>query len=336
MNKKSLSLIILFCLIIMTGCGRAPKPAMKPFRLMLDCQANPNHIPLFVGIACGYFEEEGISLEMVQPTLDDPLQHLESGQAEFTISYLPRILRATAKGHDFLVVGKLIDKPLNGFVCLSDSGIKSVEDFNGCLLGYDFAHCTTSLLHVLLNAKDIEVASRINTGDQAVSDLMHRGIDVIYGALKNIETVQIEQAGMKAHFFSVTDFGMPDYEEYIVVAKGSLRLQPHVAEKFQTALQKSIDFCQKDPLVAFNMYVEANPEKSPKSLLWEKKSWHLTLALLAESQTFNKQKVMVLNQWLKENGLLSRTFKLGRHFHSLQKQDSSLGQMEDKITIAPK
>ena len=205
MNKKFLIFTLLLCMIVfVAGCQRASSKTMKPFRLMLDCQANPNHIPLFVGLACGFFQDEGIHLEIAKPTLDDALQHLETGQADFTVSYLPRIIRSAAKGQDFFVVGKLIEKPLNGFLFLADSGIKNIEDLNGCLLGYDYAHCTTSLLQVLLNAKDIEFSSRINTGEQTVSDLVHRGIDVVYGACSNIEPVQIEALGIKTSFFSVS------------------------------------------------------------------------------------------------------------------------------------
>lgn len=300
---------------------------------MLDSSANPIHIPLFAGRELGFFQDQGLHIEIHRPLLDDSLYHLENEQADFTISYLPRILRATAKGRDFFVVGKLIEKPLNGFVFLQKSGIKRVEDFNGRHLGYDAAHCTTSLLQALLNAKNVEFSSRVNSANHAISDLINGGIDVVYGALETIEPLQIENRGIKSGFFSVTDFGMPEYEECIVVARGTMRKDLRFAKKFETALQRSIDYCLSNPDAAFELYKKKNSDKTQATLEWEQKSWQKTISFLPTSQDFSKPKLRQLVDWLREEGLLYSNIKLKPHFLTFQYPPKSVSDAKDNVAI---
>lgn len=297
------------------SCRPAPIKGPKVLRLALERGSTVQHVPFYVGLTLGFFSEEGISLQINSGDVskfdvNDALHELEIGEVDLAISHMPRVLRACAKNRDFCIVGKLIEKPLNGFIFLQRSGIKTPEDFNGRVLGFSSSHSSSSSSEVLLAERDISPGSKINVGQNFASSLMTKQIDVFYGALRDIESEQLLSLGVKSHFIPVTAFGMPDYDELVVVSRGDLRKEKHLITCFQRALQKSIDYCRTWPDVAFAMYIDHHPEKSEKTIDWERKSWKMTNNALAHSQEFSYERVVCLTDWLQEKGLMGKTIPI--------------------------
>lgn len=313
--KSVLAVIVLVFLAV--SCQRKDTSAPKRLRLALDWMINPTHIPIFVGTKLGYFQDEGIQLEINLPGAIDPLDLLEEGQTELALSYLPRILRACSKDRQFYVVGKVIEKPLNGFLFLKESGIKRPEDFNGRVMGYCPLSASSASFDVLLNEKDIQIGCKMNLGNDLLSDLASKKIDVVYGAFENVEPERLKVLGYNPRFLSVTDFGMPDYEELIVVAHKRLQKKKRVLDCFQKALQKSLDFCRERPEMAFELYVEELQNNHKILGGWEEKSWQATLPCLACSQKFSYGDVKKLSDWLRDRGLMRKSVGLEPIFCSL-------------------
>ncbi|MBS0656287.1 MAG: ABC transporter substrate-binding protein [Verrucomicrobia bacterium] len=295
-SLKQLGLLAL--LLPCVGCQQ--KPATESVRLVLDWSPNPSHVPLYAGHALGFFAQEGIPIQIVKPNSVDPLQLVGSGQAELAISYMPRTLRAIANGHQFSIVGKIVDRPLNGFLCLERSGIDEVADLQGRLVGFSASGFSASTLDVLLRQMAIRVEKR-NVGLDIIGCLVTKKIDVVYGVFKNIEPAHLQSLGYKTCFFSVTDFGMPDYDELVIVGSA---LPEETAIKLRRALGRSIDFCRGNPEKAFALYIAQLPDKGPKTVEWERKSWEETVGLLASTQELSVEKIERLCQWLKEKGLI--------------------------------
>jgi len=310
-NASSLSRLLLFVFvaILAVGCRETTSRHPKNVRLTLDLEANPNHVPLFVGRSLGYFQQEGILLDILAPASTNSLQLLESGQTEFALTYLPKALRACAKRDDFCVVGKIVEKPLNGFLLLQDSGIKTHDDLNGRVVGYCSVRYSLPIFEHLLSEKNIQLGSKIHLGEDLISHLISRRIDAAYGVMQNVQPFQLEALGYKARFFSVTDFGMPEYEGLVVVASKAVRKEHNLVTGFQRALQKSIDYCRENPLIAFETYAK-ELQKDPSTIAWEEVSWQHTVPILANSQNFSYEKVKILADWLQEIGIMCKTVPL--------------------------
>jgi len=78
--------------VIMTGCQ---SNETEKTRLVLDWLPNPNHVPLYVGIAKGYFKDAGIDLEIKKiQDPSDPIPLLVSKQTDLAVSYSSYVLRA--------------------------------------------------------------------------------------------------------------------------------------------------------------------------------------------------------------------------------------------------
>lgn len=312
--------ILLFCCLFAVGC-QSKDSSPRHFRIVLDRPANPNHVPLYVGQALGYFREEGIFLEFQKPSSDQPLLQLDEGSADFVLASLPRVLRAVARKSSIDVVGKIIDKPLKGFVVLKSSGIKTLEDFNGHILGFDGAYSTIPSAEVLFDEKNIQLGCKLNVGHEATNELVSKKIDIVYGALSNLEPEYLRAMGHNTRFFLATDFGMPDYEEVVIAAHARMSRDKRLIASFQKALQRSIDFCSDKPQLAFEMYGNLLQNKSRTTMMWEEASWHKTVPVLVDSQQFSYESVKALADWLFDSGLIGTQVDFASHFKpDLQKK----------------
>ena len=66
--------------------------------LVLDWTPNTNHTGIYVAEEKGYFEEQGISVEIIMPGESGAEQTVASGQAEFGISAQETITEARVQG----------------------------------------------------------------------------------------------------------------------------------------------------------------------------------------------------------------------------------------------
>ncbi len=301
---SSLFLILMLC-FCMFGCQK--ESINQKTRLVLDWAPNPSHVPLYVGLAKGFFDEEGISLQIQKlQDISQATTFLLLDQCELALGYMPHTIRAHSKGADIVPIGILIDQPLNALIFREGEGIHSPKDLNGKKWGYCSGSGTSAnILNALLHNLHLNPSEKLNVSVDLVSSLGRNQVDVIYGGYWNIETEHLRSQGIPTSYFTLTDLGFPTYYELIVLAKGE---SPYAQEKFtqlfQRALQRSIDYAMTNPKEAFAIYSRAQPDKSQQTLEWEERAWNLTLPVLAKEQTFSAEIWKDFEEWLKKNRLL--------------------------------
>jgi ABC-type nitrate/sulfonate/bicarbonate transport system substrate-binding protein len=88
--KKILScLIILALFAIPLGCPgqNGQDESKEKITVLLDWFPNTNHTGLYVAQELGYYEEEGLEVEIIQPAEGGTAQLIASGQGDFGVSY---------------------------------------------------------------------------------------------------------------------------------------------------------------------------------------------------------------------------------------------------------
>lgn len=293
--------------VLMTGCQHEPE-GTRPLRLMLDWLPNPHHTPIYVGLTKGYFQDEGIALDVLK--IQDPsdvFPFLSSGQADVGISYMPYLIQAVAHGAHARAVGYLIKQPLNSFIFPKSLKISQPSDLNGKSVAETPDDMMGRALNHLLSENGIVLAARRKVGFDLTAALAAGKVDAIYNAYWNIEGEQLNSFGLAVDHFLVSDLGMPLYFELIMVApQPLLERHPGLVRSLQRALQRSIDFCQQNPEEAFAIYQQWHPDKSPTTLAWERSSWQLTWPLLALNQDAESQVWQTFLDWLQCHALLDR------------------------------
>lgn len=310
--KKSLALPFFIFTFLLFGLGGCRQKEEHVSRLLLDWLPNPNHIPLYVGIEKHFFAEEGIQL-VIKKMHDNGggISFLTSKQADLLVNHMPATLKACSKGADLKIVGLLIKEPLSGFIYRMEPTIEKSSDLSGFTLGYCLGGPDTSFLDFLLEQGNIKPGKRKNVSVDIISAMGTGSIDFVYGGFWNVEPAQLRSLGVETKYFPLQDFGVPPYYELIILAAGGTKeSSPSFATAFQKALQKSIDFCQKNPNEAFEIYALHNPDKRLKTLRWEKEAWNITYPLLADTQQIDLKVLQKFYQWLFSQEIICKTFNI--------------------------
>lgn len=303
---------------LLAGCSNQPKE--RPFRLMLDWNPNPNHIPLYAGIAKGFFNEAGIPIEILK--LNDPADtfpYLTSGQADVGINYMPHYLRSYHLNNTLTPIGYLIKEPLNCLLYPTSLDVHGVKDLNGKVFGHSSDELLGKCLSRLLKKHQVTPSATRKVGFNLVAALTSEKVDVLYGVYSNIESEQLRAFGLETESMTISELGMPRYFELIFLTSHNSPLaQPTKAQAFQQAVQRSIDFAKEFPEEAFDIYIAANPDKSPFAKDWEKQSWARTLPLLARNQNDEAEVWHDFISWLHENELISSPISLKEIFNKAE------------------
>lgn len=278
----------------------------RQVHLSLDWLPNPNHVPLYVGIEKGIFQDHGIDLK-IKKIWDpgDTIPYLVSGQSDLSVSYMPYTIRAIAHGAEIEPIGILIKEPLNALIFRKGLGVKEPIDLDGKILGYCIDGNSTRFLDTVLRLNSINPRAKRNVSFDLVSTLGSAKVDVIYGGYWNIECEHLRSLGVDTGYFKLKEFGVPNYYELIIIAKcNSAQTSPEFVSAFQNALQESIKFSIEHPEEAFSMYVRANPDKRKKTGSWERIAWQNTLPALADVQHVNQMVWNDFSRWLRKHDLM--------------------------------
>lgn len=280
-----LALVSISFLTLLSSCGSSSQSPQE-IRLMLDWVPNPNHVPIYAGISKGFFEEQGLHVRVLKlQDASDVFPYLSSGQADLGIGYMYHLVEAQKRGMDVRTVAYLVKQPLNSLIFRKDSGIQSIQDLHGRTISYLPDDLLQASLEKLLRDNGVIPAAKVCVGFDLTMALAMNKVDVIYGAFWNIEGEQLRSLGIDTDHFVVTELGMPTYFELIFMARGDfLERQPEMGRAVKSALDRSIAFCQAYPDEAFQLYLDANPDKSLTTKDWECRSWELTRPLLAQNQ----------------------------------------------------
>ena len=293
----------IFCsLILFLGLSSCSSSEPQESRLLLDWFANPNHIPLFVGVEKGFFKEQGIPLQVMKvPDPTEVIPYVTSSRAEFVIYYLPSAIRVVDQGM-ITPIATYIDKPMLGFMCLKEANIREPKDLSGKRVGYGICNFGKVFLRTILKEKEVVDPILSDVHYSLIPALGTKKVEALFGGYDNIEGEYLRSLGVELTFLPLSAFDVPDHPEFIIVAKAGI--DEARAEKFRAALKNSIAYAKAHPDEAFEIYARHNPDKGDKTLAWERRSWIITLPLFADDPTLDREKWAALKEWLSQRGML--------------------------------
>ena len=257
MKKKILSIILALSLL-----GSFAHAAEKSLSLMLDWFPNVDHLPIYVAQEKGYFSDQGIEVRIVSPSeTSDALKLAASGNMDLAVSYQPQTIIAKDKGLSIKVVAPLVVHPLTTLLFLEGKGIKTPKDLSHKKIGYTVPGLMDVLLEAFASINKIQDYTPVNVGFTILPALVSNKVDAVMGPFKTYETVIMDREGYKARFFELEKYGIPDYEELIIIAgPKALKEKPKELKAFVMALEKSFAYLKAHPAEALATYLKALPE----------------------------------------------------------------------------
>lgn len=239
----------------------------EPLDLVLDFYVNPDHAGLYTGLEHGYFEHAGLDVTPRVPSDPSaPLREVAAGRADLAISYEPELLLAREQGLDVVAVAALVDEPLTSLISLPAAAIATPADLRGKTvatagIAYQTDFMETILATAGLSSSDV---TQVEVGFNLLPALLGGQADAILGGFRNIEGVDLAQRGAAPSVLPVNQLGVPNYDELVLVAKGSrVEDDPEELRLFIAALAKGTKDAIADPQAATDAILAAGEGLNP-------------------------------------------------------------------------
>ena len=275
MKKKILAAVLTACMLTsVAACGSSSDGGKKDsgsedlekITFVLDWTPNTNHTGLYVAKEKGYFEKEGLDVEIVQPPEDGADALVASGKAQFGVSFQDSMAPGVA-GDNALpntAVAALIQHNTSGIISRKGEGMERPKGLEGKKYATWDAPIEKAMMQNVVE-KDGGDFSKVelipSTVTDEVSALKSKSVDAIwiFYAWAGVAT---EVADLETDYFAFKDINpVFDYYTPVVIANNDfLEEKPDTAKAFLRALKQGYEDAIADPDEAASILLEASPE----------------------------------------------------------------------------
>jgi len=314
--KKWLS--ILLAITLLTACSSnnesgnstSDDKKLEKVKIVLDWTPNTNHTGLYVAEEKGYFEDEGLDVEIMLPGESSAEQLVASGNAQFGISYQEGITEARIQGVPIVSIAAIIQHNTSGFASLKEKNITTPKDFEGKTYGGWGAPVEKAVITSLMKQVDADEdkVNIVNIGDADFFTASKRDIDFawIYYGWTGVEA---ELRNEPINMVYLTDYSekLDYYTPVIATSEKMINDHPETIQKFMNAVAKGYEFSIEKPEEAANILIKAVPELDPE-LVKASQKW-LSPKYKDDASRWGEQKLEVWENyadWMYENGLLEK------------------------------
>ncbi|MCB0209734.1 MAG: ABC transporter substrate-binding protein [Anaerolineae bacterium] len=324
MQPKKLFLPTLFLalIIILSACQSAgsneeTQAETEPQELtevtvMLDWVPNTNHTGLFVAQDKGWFEENGLAVNIIQPGETGVEQAVASGSAEFGVSYQEAVTMARAEDVPIVSIAAVIQHNTSGFASRAEAGIEGPADFEGKTYGSFGSPVEKPILDLLMSCAgaDGDQVKFIDTGYADFLSITERDVDfawIFYGW----DGINAKNKGIDLNVVMLNEWQecVPDYYTPVLITNETLiNEQPQIAEAFLAATARGYNFAIENPDEAADILLAAAPE-SDAELVKASQQW-LADQYQADAPQWGIQSQEVwqrYSDWLAEQGILAKS-----------------------------
>ncbi len=266
MKKIVTFLLIATILLTLAGCQAKTPTEGETDKVIftLDWFPNTNHTGVYVAKDKGYFQEEGIEIEIIQPGESTAEQLVASDSAQFGVSYQESVTFARSEGIPVVSVAAVIQHNTSGFMSLKDKGILSPKDFEGKKYGGWGSPIEIATLAYLMeqDGADINLVEIVTIGDidffaasqngQVDFAWVYEGWSVIEAGLKGFD-VNYMDLGQEANVFDY-------YTPVIITSEKLITENKDLVERFMRALAKGYEFAVENPEDSAQILLDSAPE----------------------------------------------------------------------------
>ena len=315
MKKKIVAVLIAGCMALsLAACGSGESSQgeneKEKITFVLDWTPNTNHTGLYVAQEKGYFEDEGLEVEIVQPPEDGADALVASGKAQFGISFQDTMAPGVV-GEDALpttAVAAVVQHNTSGIISRKGEGMDPPKGLEGKKYATWDAPIEKAMMENVVEADggDFSKVELIpSTVTDEVSALESKSVDAIwiFYAWAGVAT---EVAGLETDYFAFKDIN-PAFDYYTPVIIGNnefLEKEPETAKKFLSAVKKGYEDAIEDPDGAAEILCEAAPELDQE--LVKASQEYLKDQYIADADRWgyiDPDRWNLFYNWLNENGL---------------------------------
>lgn len=276
MLKKVILIALIAFAVLMAGCSSGDKTPqdvdgkLLPVKVMLDWVPNTNHTGLYAALEKGWYEEEGLQVDIVQSPDGGTPQLVATGNAHFGVGYQEDITLARASGIPVVSIAAVIQHNTSGFASKKEMNITSPIDMVNKTYGGWGSPTEEAMVRAVIEGAGGD-PSQVKVIDIGTSDFftaIERDVDFtwIYYGWTGIEA---EARGIDLNFMELRDLDAAlDYYTPVLFTNESLiEENPDLAKKFMKATAKGYLYTAQEPAAAAQILLKHAPELDEKLVL---------------------------------------------------------------------
>ncbi len=294
---------------VLAACS-APEP--ESVTLMLDWVPNTNHTGIFVAQSAGYFEDEGLQVEIVQPGEVFAEQAVAGGAADFGISFQEQVTLARADNVPIVSIAAIIQHNTSGFASRAKDSPGEWEGLRYGSFGSPFEEPTLREL-MRCDGGDFEKLEIVDTGfSDPLALLAEFQIDLAWifyawqGIQADLQDIELDISMMNEWFDCIPDY----YTPVIIASESTLAEQPDIVRRLLKAVSRGYRFAIEQPRAAADILLEAAPELD-RELVYESQQW-LTSRYQDDADRWGEQDQAVweaYSLWMADHGIIAESIR---------------------------
>ncbi|WP_026894975.1 ABC transporter substrate-binding protein [Clostridiisalibacter paucivorans] len=276
--KRVLILLLVVTLTVLPtiGCGatdqqqedEAPtgnSEELTKVQVLLDWYPNTNHTGIYVAKDKGFYEEEGLEVEIIQPTGGGSAEPIAAGKGDFGISYQEQVTYARTAENPLPIkaIAAIIQHNTSGFASPVEKGIETGKDFEGKKYGGWGSPMEEAMIKAVMEKEDGDFSKveTVNIGEldffTSVKDhvdftWIYYGWDGVASELKDypINFIKLQEVEPDLDFYTPVIIAKEDY----------IQENPELTKKFLNATRKGYEYAIESPEDAVQSLLKASPE----------------------------------------------------------------------------
>ena len=293
--------------------------ALEEITLVLDYTPNTNHTGIYVAQANGYFEEQGLKVNIVEPGDNDPTTLCAAGKAEFAVTYQENVTYARTAEEPLPIraIATIVQHNTSGFVSAAEDNITSPKDFEGKVYAGWQAPSEEAVLKAVMAAAGADFSKLTMVGAAGSGlDSMGDQIDIQW-EFEGWSVLNDRMNGHKLNYIPVKDLDqrLDYYTPLLITNEDMIANNPETVKAFVAAVKKGYEFAIEDPEAAAGILHQAIPETDQEFLLESQK--FLSEQYSLDSATWGLMKDQVWDgytEFMHEYGLIEQTIPASQQY----------------------
>src|SRR5512140_2289665 len=236
--------------------------------LLLNWYVYSEHAPFFLGKERGYFEQEGIDLDIQEGRGSGvTVQAVAAGTATFGYADVPTMIKAASKGAPVTAVGVALQTSPMSVMGFADKNIRKPADIKGKTVAVTPGDSMSQIWPLFLKKtglKDSDFKTVAGDAQTKLNAVMNGQADLLLGYVMD-QAIKLQDATQKQVYpIRFADYGVNMVSSGIIAQKDFLKQKPDVAKRFMRAATRSLEEAAKNPEAAVDAMLKANPKSGVK------------------------------------------------------------------------
>jgi len=311
--KKLILTMAAVMLAVMLAAGAGAEDLTK-VTFCLDWTPNTNHTGIYAAEALGYFREEGLEVQIVQPPENGAVLMCASGQAQFAVDAQDTMAASLDLEEPLGVtaVAAILQHNTSGILSRAEDGIASPKDLEGRIYSTWDSPIELAMLRYCMEQDGADfsklklIPNNITNEPAALAAHQTDAVWIFYGW----SGINAEVSGVACGYWDFASLSRElDYYTPVILANNEfLRDDPETARAFLRAAAKGYRYASEHPEEAAEMLIAGDDTgalQDSRELVYASQKWlaERYTADAAAWGTIDAERWNGFYGWLYKNGL---------------------------------